>query len=98
MRSVARLMRIAANTSETLLFISTTSALSKIENGKTVPKKKTIAKLCMNCAVPLARFYTLAFEASDFVRPKTVDERKADARRKARDFALSLVDEINSTE
>lgn len=44
----------------------TPSALSKIENGKTVPKEKTIAKFCLLARVPLARFYTLAFEKRDF--------------------------------
>lgn len=44
----------------------TPSALSKIENGKVVPKTATIQRLCTNYSVPLARFYTLAFEPSDF--------------------------------
>ena len=44
----------------------TPSALSKIENGKVVPKEKTIAKFCLLARVPMARFYTIAFEKSDF--------------------------------
>lgn len=42
------------------------SALSKIENGKTKPKHKTIEAFCIICRVPVARFYSLAFEPQDF--------------------------------
>ena len=44
----------------------TPSALSKIENGKVIPKTATIQRLCINYSIPLARFYCLAFEPSDF--------------------------------
>lgn len=44
----------------------TTSGLWKIENNRTRPKEKTVAKFCSLCRVPLARFYTLAFEPADF--------------------------------
>lgn len=44
----------------------TPGALWKIENGKVVPKPATIQRLCDNYSVPPARFYTLAFEPSDF--------------------------------
>lgn len=44
----------------------TPGALWKIEAGKSVPKQKTVAKLCYLRRIPLARFYTLAFEKNDF--------------------------------
>ena len=45
----------------------TPSALSKIENGKTVPKEKTIAKFCVAYGIPIAYFYTRAFTREDFI-------------------------------
>lgn len=44
----------------------TSSALWKIEAGKTNPKEGTVAKFCYRYKVPLARLYTLAFEKKDF--------------------------------
>lgn len=44
----------------------TPSALSKIESGKVTPKDKTIAEFCLMTKTPMARFYTLAFESTDF--------------------------------
>ena len=44
----------------------TTSSLSKIENGKVTPKEKTIARFCLITYTPMARFYTLAFDMTDF--------------------------------
>ena len=44
----------------------TQSALSKIERGKVIPKNSSIIALCALVRVPVARFYLLALEASDF--------------------------------
>lgn len=44
----------------------TQSALSKIERGKVIPKNSSIVALCVLVRVPVARFYLLALEASDF--------------------------------
>lgn len=44
----------------------TPSSLSKIENGKVIPKPATIDRLCKTYSIPPARFYTMAFEPSDF--------------------------------
>lgn len=47
----------------------TQSALSKIENGRVIPKQATIERLCKLYGIPLARFYCLAFESEDFTIP-----------------------------
>ncbi|MBP5255589.1 MAG: helix-turn-helix domain-containing protein [Clostridia bacterium] len=44
----------------------TPSALSKIENGRVTPKTATILRIFANYTIPLARFYCLPFEPSDF--------------------------------
>lgn len=44
----------------------TPSALSRIENSRTVPKWKTIETFCAMCRVPIARFYAEAFEPGDY--------------------------------
>lgn len=44
----------------------TPSALCKIENGKTVPKEKTIEAFCIIMRIPIARFYVLCFEPADY--------------------------------
>jgi len=45
----------------------TESALWKIENGKTLPKKSTIDRFCAKMIIPLAYLYHKSFEAEDFL-------------------------------
>lgn len=47
----------------------TPSALSKIENGRTVPKEITIRKFCAFIHVPVAFFYNRAFTIEDYYFP-----------------------------
>lgn len=47
----------------------TPSALSKIENGRTVPKEITIRKFCAFIYVPVAYFYNRAFTIEDYYFP-----------------------------
>lgn len=48
----------------------TPSALSKIENGRTVPKEITIRKFCAFIHVPVAYFYNRAFSIEDYYFPQ----------------------------
>lgn len=45
----------------------TTSALWKIENGKTVPGKVTIERFCRQLFIPLARIYIESLEPEDYI-------------------------------
>lgn len=47
----------------------TPSALSKIENGKTVPKWKTVRKFIAEAHIPVAYFYSKAFDLADYICP-----------------------------
>ena len=44
----------------------TPSALSKIENGRTTPKEKTISRFCAVAQVPVAYFYQKALSMEDY--------------------------------
>ena len=44
----------------------TPSALSRIENSRTLPKWKTIEIFCAMTRTPIARFYLLSLDARDF--------------------------------
>ena len=44
----------------------TVNSIWKIENNKTMPKQSTIMAFCLAAKCPLARFYILALESSDF--------------------------------
>ena len=82
----------------------TPSALSKIENGKTVPKEKTIAKFCLMTRTPMARFYTLALEKDDFSlvsignRLTDKDVFSTIAMTRATEFAMSLAENIDQAD
>lgn len=45
----------------------TPSALWKIENGKTVPKGKTVDRFCELLHIPLARLYIESLQPEDFI-------------------------------
>lgn len=45
----------------------TPSALWKIENGKTLPKGKTIDRFCGQLHIPLARLYIESLQPNDFI-------------------------------
>lgn len=45
----------------------TASALWKIENGKSVPKGKTIDRFCDTLRIPLARLYIESLQPEDFI-------------------------------
>lgn len=45
----------------------TTTALWKIEHGRTVPKPKTIESLCRLVHIPLAYFYNKAMTIEDYM-------------------------------
>ena len=47
----------------------TPSALSKIENGRTVPKQTTIHKFCATLHVPIAYFYAKTMDLEDYICP-----------------------------
>ena len=47
----------------------TPSALSKIENGRTVPKRTTIHKFCAVAHVPIAYFYAKTMDLEDYICP-----------------------------
>jgi transcriptional regulator with XRE-family HTH domain len=44
----------------------TPTSIWKIENNRVVPKKSTVEFFCFMTKTPLARLYSLAFEARDF--------------------------------
>ena len=45
----------------------TPSALWKIENGRSLPKEKTIARFCDSLHIPLARLYIESLQPEDFI-------------------------------
>lgn len=45
----------------------TPSALWKIENGRSVPKGKTIDRFCEQLHIPLARLYIESLQPEDFI-------------------------------
>lgn len=45
----------------------TPSALWKIENGRSVPKAKTIDRFCEQLHIPLARLYIESLQPEDFI-------------------------------
>lgn len=45
----------------------TPSALWKVENGKSVPKWKTIERFCEQLHIPLARLYIESLQPEDFI-------------------------------
>ena len=45
----------------------TPSALWKIENGRSLPKEKTIAHFCDVLRIPLARLYIESLQPEDFI-------------------------------
>lgn len=47
----------------------TPSALSKIENGKTMPKWSTINKFCAFAHIPPAYFFQKATDLEDYICP-----------------------------
>lgn len=47
----------------------TPSALSKIENGKTIPKRITIHKFCAITHAPMAYFYNKTMDLEDYICP-----------------------------
>ena len=47
----------------------TPSALSKIENGKTIPKRITIHKFCAITHAPIAYFYAKTMDLEDYICP-----------------------------
>lgn len=47
----------------------TPSALSKIENGKTVPKRQTIHKFCAITHSPIAYFFSKTMDLEDYIHP-----------------------------
>ena len=46
------------------------TAVWKIENNRVHPKNETINRFCRITGTPLARVYTMSFEAEDFVFQK----------------------------
>lgn len=45
----------------------TPSALWKIENGRSLPKEKTISRFCDALRIPLARLYIESLQPEDFI-------------------------------
>lgn len=45
----------------------TASALWKLENGRTWPKKATVDRFCAEAKIPLAYLYIRSFTMEDFV-------------------------------
>lgn len=45
----------------------TASALWKIENGKSIPKGRTIDQFCDTLRIPLARLYIESLQPEDFI-------------------------------
>ena len=52
----------------------TPTALWKIENGRVYPKKSTIDAFCFATKTPLARLYSISFEAKDFAPAPSVSD------------------------
>ena len=47
----------------------TPSALSKIENGNTVPRRSTLHKFCAIAHVPIAYFFSKTMDLEDYICP-----------------------------